>query len=89
MILLKLLRYEIARFKRRGFLYMTLAYVQALGFLYLSLKIGRLYWGRVLALHENKVMMWYVVAIIYNISLLFLVNIAWGLIYYLEIPFFE
>ena len=88
MTLSKLIKYDIRRFKRKGWLCLILALTQAIGLLYCTLQLGRVYWPKILTLHENRNLLVYD-TIIYNVCLLIILNIAWGLIYYLEIPFFE
>lgn len=86
---LQVIQYDIARFKRRGLLYMTLGYAQLISFVYFSLQIGRVCWPKILGLHENRVLLWFVLSIVYNIVYLSLLNLMYGLIYYLQHPFFE
>ena len=83
-----IIKCEIERFRRKGILNLTLAYAQAIGFFYFSFKLGELYWPKILALHENRTVLYFGI-MFYNISLVIILNFIYEIIYYLEIPFFE
>ena len=57
--------------------------------MYIALNLGRVLWPKILTLHDDRVVLWLSVAIIYNVFILTLLNLIYGLIYYMQNPFFE
>jgi hypothetical protein len=84
-----LIQAEIARYKRRGLLWVLVSFAGLIGFQFATLGFGRWFWPKIIALHENKTYVWFFFNITFNnIFLLITVSIV-EVIYFLQHPFFE
>jgi hypothetical protein len=85
----EVIEFEVKRYQKRGLFFITLALGLFFGMFYGFFSMCRIYWPMLLELKEDRLMLSIYVSKIYNLIYILILNIIYGLIYYLEIPFLE